>query len=231
VKTFGDKVLQFYKNLEIKESLPKGVEVLNPYRDKQTFQFCIQFYKTFYNDANMRTAILGINPGRFGGGITGIPFTDPVKLENFCGIENDLPKKAELSADFIHMMIDRLGGLRPFYSKFFFSSVSPLGFTMANKNLNYYDNPRLQKSLEPFIVRSLKQILDLGVSRERAFCLGEGTNYKYLQRANEREKFFDEIIPLPHPRFIMQYRRKHLNEYIERYNALLSSPHGREITS
>jgi hypothetical protein len=228
VKTFGEKVLQFYKNLEIKESLPKGIEILNPYHDKHTFQFCIEFCKTFYNDTNTRIAILGINPGRFGGGITGIPFTDPIKLERFCGIKNDLPKKAELSADFIHMMMESLGGLNSFYSKFFFSSVSPLGFTISNKNLNYYDNPRLQKKLEPFILRSLKQILKLGVTNERAFCLGEGTNYKYLQRLNEREKFFNEIIPLPHPRFIMQYKRKHVKDYIERYRKLLSSPHGQE---
>jgi hypothetical protein len=222
VKTFADKVLHFYKNLEIREKLPKGVEVLNPYQDKQTFEFCIQFYKTFYNDTAKRIAILGINPGRFGGGITGIPFTDPVKLEKGCGIKNDLPKKAELSADFIHLMIEELGGLKAFYSRFFFSSVSPLGFTMANKNLNYYDSPALVKGLEPFILRSLIQILDLGVTREKAFCLGEGTNYKYLLQLNEREKFFKEIFPLPHPRFIMQYRRKRVDEYVAQYKRLLT---------
>ncbi len=39
-----------------------------------------------------RYLILGINPGRFGGGITGIPFTDPIRLQNICGIENDFQK-------------------------------------------------------------------------------------------------------------------------------------------
>jgi hypothetical protein len=221
VKTFAGKVLQFYNSLEIKEKLPRGVEIMNPYRDKQSFEFCRQFYKKFYDDSNERIAILGINPGRYGGGITGIPFTDPVKLEKHCGIHNDLPKKAELSADFIHLMMEELGGIQFFYSKFFFSSVSPLGFTLANKNLNYYDTPALKKALEPFILASLTKILKLGVSTEKAFCLGEGINYKYLSQLNEQVNFFKTIVPLPHPRFIMQYRRKRVLEYIEQYRRVL----------
>jgi hypothetical protein len=222
LKTFADKVLAFYQNLSITEKLPKGVEVLNPYQDKQTFEFCRQFYKTFYDDTNERFVILGINPGRFGGGLTGIPFTDPVKLEKICDIKNDLPKKAELSADFIHLMIESYGGLKKFYSKFFFNSVSPLGFTMNNKNLNYYDTPALIKSLEKYIVRSLNEVLELGINREKVFCLGEGENFKYLAKLNEKEKLFKEIIPLSHPRFIMQYRRKHLTKYVDDYLQKLS---------
>ncbi|MFI5224347.1 MAG: DUF4918 domain-containing protein, partial [Nitrospirales bacterium] len=65
--------------------------------------------------------ILGINPGRLGAGLTGIPFTDPLKLQNICGIENTLPKKAELSADFIYTMISAFGGPEAFYKKFYFS--------------------------------------------------------------------------------------------------------------
>ena len=30
-------------------------------------------------------------------------------------------------------------------------------------------------------------------------------------------KFFKQIIPLPHPRFIMQYKLKKKEEYIDRY--------------
>ena len=217
LKSFADKVLAFYKKISIAEKLPKGVEVLNPYQDKQTFEFCRQFYKMFYDDLNERYVILGINPGRFGGGLTGIPFTDPVKLENVCGIKNDLPKKAELSADFIHLMIGNFGGLNKFYSRYFFNSVSPLGFTMNNKNLNYYDTPALIRSLEKYIIRSLNDVLALGVNREKAFCLGEGENFKYLSKVNAKENFFREIIPLAHPRFIMQYRRKHLQKYVDDY--------------
>ena len=221
--TFADKVLNFYKALAITGKLPKGVEVLNPYQLEESFELCKQFYKKYYNDTHKRFAILGINPGRFGGGITGIPFTDPLKLEVISGIKNNMPKKAELSADFIHAMITAFGGLEKFYGSYFFNSVSPLGFTQDGKNLNYYDTPELLKDLEGFILTSIRQLLDLGIHRHVAFCLGEGDNFKYLSKLNEREKIFEKIIPLAHPRFIMQYRRKRVPEYIEDYLKKLAS--------
>jgi hypothetical protein len=214
---FSERVLIFYKQLSIKNRLPKGVEILNPYQDEKAFALCSLFYRKYYNDNNERIAILGINPGRFGGGLTGIPFTDPLKLEKICGIPNGLAKKAELSADYIHMVIEAYGGLEKFYSRYFFNSISPLGFTQDGKNLNYYDTPELQKSLEKFIIQSLHQIVELGVGRETAFCLGEGENFKYFVKLNEKEKIFKTVIPLAHPRFIMQYKRKLVKEYVGDY--------------
>jgi hypothetical protein len=49
------------------------------------------------------------------------------------------------------------------------------------------------------------------------FCLGEGENFNYFSRVNERYRFFEEIIPLPHPRWVMQYRRKKIAEYVGSY--------------
>src|SRR5689334_20916158 len=112
--TFGKKIISFYKNIRLDAELPAGVEAMNPYQDKTAFALCSRFYNTFYNDTNIRTMILGINPGRFGGGITGVPFTDPVKLDKL-GIVNDLKKKVELSADYIYTMIDAYGGAEKFY--------------------------------------------------------------------------------------------------------------------
>jgi hypothetical protein len=220
--TFAERILQFYKKLSIKEQLPPGVDVLNPYADKKTFELCEKFYLKFYNDERERTMVIGINPGRFGAGLTGIPFIDPPKLELACGIENDLPKKAELSADLILTVIEAYGGLHTFYSKFYINSVSPLGFTYKTKNLNYYDTPALLKSLEPFITKSLTTQVNFGVNRKVAFCLGEGENFKQLKSFNAKLKLFEEIVPLAHPRFIMQYRRKKLQEYVSDYVAKLS---------
>jgi len=215
--SFSEKVLLFYRDVDIGYPLPEGVEVMNPYRDAACMEVCTKFYNTYYNDGGKRFLILGINPGRYGAGRTGIPFTDPIKLEKVFGIKNTFPKKPELSADFIHQMIDSFGGHRKFFSKFFINSVSPLGFTKSVKNLNYYDAPALKKSLEPFIRKSIRTILAFGIHEKVAFCLGEGENYKYLKMLNNHEKFFEEIIPLAHPRFIMQYRRKQMQHYIDDY--------------
>ena len=117
----SQKILPFLKHLEIKAQLPDGVQVLNPYRDKYTFQLCKQFYSKYYDDTAERFLIIGINPGRFGGGLTGIPFTDPKKLEVNCTIPNSLTKKSELSADFIYQVIDGFGGPEKFFARFYFS--------------------------------------------------------------------------------------------------------------
>ncbi len=216
-ETFAAKVLDFYRQIRLRAKLPRDVEVMNPYRDTETFAVTRLFYEQYYNDNNEREIILGINPGRFGGGITGVPFTDPINIETRCGIKNDFQKKPELSSTFIYMMIDVFGGPEQFYNRYFISALSPLGFVMNGKNLNYYDIKELHTAAEPFILESIRKQLTFGISRKRCFCLGEGENFKYLQKVNEQQNFFAEIIPLPHPRFIMQYRRKQLNAYIDRY--------------
>ena len=222
--TFSAKVLKFYKELDLTETLPPGVTVMNPYQNASCMEVCRKFYRKFYNDRNKRILILGINPGRYGAGITGIPFTDPIKLETLFGIRNNLPKKPELSAEFIHAMIAAYGGYERFFARFFINSVSPLGFVAAGKNLNYYDTPLLKRSLEPFIRRNVGKLVKLGVSRDVVYCLGEGENYKFIQRINAEEKWFRQIIPLAHPRFIMQYRRKFVSEYIGEFVQKLNLP-------
>jgi hypothetical protein len=215
--TFAAHILRFLKQLKIDQQLPVGVEVLNPYQDKSVYALCELFYNKYYGDDKSRRLILGINPGRFGAGVTGIPFTDPIKLEKFCGIPNSLQKKPELSADFIYKMITAYGGAESFYSKFHFSAVSPLGFVKDGKNLNYYDIRELEASLRPFIIETLTKTLNFGIDASVCYCLGEGENFKFLSRLNEEKKFFKKIIPLAHPRFIMQYRRKRVGEYVDEY--------------
>lgn len=213
----ADKVLDFLKSLNLNTKLPAGVEVMNPYQDSSVFALCREFYTRFYCDNQPRTLILGINPGRFGGGITGIPFTDPIKLERYCGIKNELPKKAELSADFIYSMIEAFGSAKAFYGKFYISAVCPLGFVKDGKNLNYYDLKALENAVYEFCVQSTRNQLKFGLNTDVCYCLGEGMNFKFLAKLNAEHKFFNRIIPLPHPRFIMQYKRKRVKEYVGRY--------------
>ena len=212
-----DKILNFLSALQIDNPIPKGVEVLNPYRNAESLELSRKFYSKYYSDEKERSLILGINPGRFGAGLTGIPFTDPIKLESFCQIQNNLKKKPELSADFIYAVISAYGSPDKFYSKFYFSSVSPLGFTMTGKNLNYYDIPELQSSIKPFIVHCLNKQVDFGLNRNTCFILGEGKNFAFVQKLNSELRIFKELVPLPHPRFVMQYKRKSLEQFIVKY--------------
>jgi hypothetical protein len=215
--TFAGHILNFIKNLSFPLHLPHDIKVMNPFTDEETMRVCEIFYKKYYNDNKSRHVIIGINPGRFGGGVTGVPFTDPIRLQSVCGIDSDWPKKQELSSLFIYEMIDAFGGPKVFYKKFYITAVSPLGFTKHNKNLNYYDDKDLEKDIKDFVVDCMKKQLEFGIRRDVAFCLGDSKNYKYLSRLNDEYQFFQRIIPLSHPRFIMQYKLKKKNEYIEHY--------------
>jgi hypothetical protein len=160
--------------------------------------------------------LLGINPGRFGGGITGIPFTDPVKLYEICEIPNKFDKRVELSSTFIYDMIASFGGPELFYGKYYFSAVSPIGFVKNGKNLNYYDDRELQDAWESFMVNSLRVQLDF-CDNDEVYSIGMGKNVQFLNDLNKKYKLFGKINALPHPRWIMQYRLKRKQEFIDEY--------------
>ncbi len=145
MSTTGANLLHHFETLDATPlpPLPDGVEWLNPLRTYPETRVVFQaFLERFYADEAPRTLILGINPGRFGGGITNIAFTDPVLLEQVYGISNGFEKRAELSAQFVHRVIDAYGGSAAFYQRYYINSICPLGFVKGGKNYNYYDeNP------------------------------------------------------------------------------------------
>ena len=214
---FADAILEFLFHVRIPFKLPEDVEVLDAHTREDVQQACISFYKKYYNDNLQRHLLIGINPGRFGGGITGIPFTDPIRLEKVCGIKNDFQKKQELSSVFMYEMIEAFGGAAAFYKQFYISAVSPLGFVKHGKNLNYYDDKILLKKIEPFVIDCMQQQIAFGLKTDVCFCIGEGENLKYLQKLNSTYKWFERIEPLSHPRFVMQYRLKRKEEFIQQY--------------
>ena len=223
MKTFGDHVVDFYEQLKPPRLTGLGVKALFPFRAPLVRQCTTAFYRKYFDDALPRTFIIGINPGRFGGGTTGIPFTDPVSMERQLGITNPFPKRRELSAEFVEALIDRLGGPTAFYGRFFITAVSPVGFTKDGKNYNYYDSPKLLAAVKPFIVRTLREQLSFGARRDVAIVLGTGKNFDFISRLNEEEKFFEKLEAVEHPRFIMQYRRPHVKRFLDKYEAVLGS--------
>lgn len=219
--TFATRGYRFYLQLT-GPKVPRGVGVMNPYRDATVQQYMRTFLDRYFADYRERTLVLGINPGRFGAGVTGITFTDPVAMADFLGIPNSLARRRELSSVFIYDMIHRFGGPGAFFGKFFLTAVSPLGYTRGGLNLNYYDDPALVKAVTPFIVDSLDQQIALGCRRDVAYVLGFGANRKFLEKLNAEHGFFDRIVALEHPRWIMQYRRKKLDFFIQKYVEALS---------
>lgn len=220
-KSLADKLIHFYKTIEPPKNLPEGIEILFPQNDPNVRSVIKQFFKKFYNDNNSRHFIFGINPGRFGAGTTGINFTAPKQLKEYCGIDHPFKPQTELSAEFIYEMIDRYGGPEEFYKKYFISAVSPLGYIKNGINVNYYDDNKLMNALTPFIIASIQKQISFDFKTDRCICIGGEKNFKFLSALNKEYHFFDSIVPLPHPRFILQYRRKKKEDYIHQYLSAL----------
>ncbi len=211
----SDQILSFYKSIRIPE-LPEEVQVLNPYGKHDTWELVQKFYEKYYSNDAKRIIVFGINPGRFGGGITGIPFTDPIRLEQHCHIKNHFEKRRELSSQFIYEMIDAYGGTDLFYSNFYVSALSPLGYVRSGKNLNYYDINGWKEIFTDYAIEMIERQLPF-VRYDLAICIGQGQNLKFLESLNMEHHFFDRIETVPHPRWIMQYRLKRKEEFIQEY--------------
>lgn len=223
MNTFADNVIAFNKEIDFSGSLPDGIRMMNPFKeDPGVIPVSSSFYKKYYDDNHNRHLILGINPGRFGGGFTGVPFTDTKRLMEKCNITYHGKQTHEPSSVFVYEMIDAYGGVKKFYEHFYINSVCPLGFTATGPhgkeiNHNYYDSAALLNAVYDFIVESINKQIGFGIDTDICFCFGTGRNEKFLRRLNEEMKFFRRIIALEHPRFIVQYKSKYKQFYIDKY--------------
>lgn len=195
---------------------------MNPYTDKYVRGCVREFLDRYFDDKGERVLVFGINPGRLGAGITGVNFTDPAALAENCGIANNLPRRRERSSEFIYKVIEKCGGPREFYSRFFLAAVSPLGFTRKRNNLNYYADRALTRAVTPFITKAIEQQIELGGRQDRAIVLGVGKNAQFLRKLNAEYGFFDRIDALEHPAWIMVYRRRQIEKYLAKYLKVLA---------
>lgn len=220
-RTTADLFCDLLFNLPELKELPEGVSVLNPYREPSTRKLVQAFMRKYYASQSSRILVLGINPGRMGGGLTGVPFTDPVAMEDVCGFPNNFDRKRELSSRFIYNVVEQFDSVTSFYNNCLLSAICPMGFTRNGKNFNYYDHPVLLRNLHEFLLHSLKIHANLGVRTDKLVVLGK-KNSIYIDEINRELKLFEKVVTLEHPRFIMQYRSSKVDSYVGRYLAALS---------
>lgn len=226
-KTIGDNIIEFNKNLEFNSKLPLNVEVLNPFKSNpEIMDVMFKFYDKYYSDNNMRKFIIGINPGRHGAGTTGVPFTDTKRMKSVCGIDIKSNYTHEVSSVFIYDMIEAYGGADKFFKEFYINSPFPLSIIRKNNknswvNANYYDDNKLYKDVEKFMLECLNKQFSFGIERSKVYILGV-KNAKFIDKMNKQINLFDSFEVLEHPRYIQQYKSKERDFFIDKYIRILS---------
>ena len=227
-KTFGEKVIDFNRDLHYSSKLPKDFRVMNPYLDNpETMEVMQQFYHKFYHDSNQRKFIIGINPSRHGAGVTGVPFTDTKRLESACGLKMQSSHTHEVSSVFLYDMIAEYGGAEDFYKQFYINSPFPLAIVRKTKdgkwlNANYYDDPALFEMVKDYMISTLKKNISLGLDTSEVFILGK-KNANFIQKLNKEAQLFGSLKILEHPRYIQQYKSKEKQLYIDKYILTLNN--------
>jgi hypothetical protein len=222
MSTFAYKAIKYFLSLKSPADLPENIITINPFLKPEVQIVVRRFFNKYFNDSKNRLFVYGINPGRFGGGLTGISFTDPVALREDCGIKNNLGTRRELSSKFVYTLISEFGGAQKFFKQFYLTALYPLAILRNGKNYNYYDRHDLYKALIQHIENSIKEQLQLGARRDIALSLGK-KNAMLLKEINDEYGFFNEIRTLDHPRYIMQYKLKYLNKYLKDYLSAMGS--------
>lgn len=227
-ESFGDKVINFNRQLNFSGALPDGFKVINPYMDNpETMQVMQQFYHKFYSDTEKRKFIVGINPSRHGAGVTGVPFTDTKRLESVCGIKMESAHTHEISSVFMYDMIAEYGGAATFYKQFYINSPFPLAIVRKTKegnwlNANYYDDAALFEMVKEFMILTLKNNISIGLDTSEVYVLGK-KNALFIQKLNKEAHLFEQIKVLEHPRYIQQYKSKEKQIYIDKYILTLNN--------
>lgn len=226
-ETFAEKVIDFNENLDYTGNLPDGFQVMNPFKENpETLVVMREFYRKYYNDNKVRKFLVGINPGRHGAAVTGVPFTDTKRLEQVCGIKMESAHTHEVSSVFVYEMIAAFGGAEVFYQEFYINSPFPLAIVRESKkgdwvNANYYDDATLFEMVEPFMIDMLKKQIAIGLDTSEVYILGK-KNADFIKKINKKSQLFGEIKVLEHPRYIQQYKSKDKDFYINKYLKILS---------
>ena len=199
-----------------------GFKVINPFMDNpETMVEMKEFYHKYYSDQLERRFIIGINPGRHGAAVTGVPFTDTKRLDEVCGIKMTTAKSHEVSSVFVYEMIAAYGSLEDFYRHFYINSIFPLAIVREKSpdnwvNANYYDDKTLFAMTEDYMIECVRKQIDFGLDTSEVFVLG-AKNASFIQKVNQRAHLFDKMVILEHPRYIQQYKKSNMQTYIDKY--------------
>lgn len=196
-----------------KEVEGANIQLLDCERELDMKMNCMEtFWNKFYGPHVPKVVICGINPGRFGAGLTGIPFLDYRSLSEI-GFNMD-KKDSEQSSEFFFEVFKKIGTER-FFKSFYVTNFSSVGYSKNGRNINYYDLPdKAKKTVYANFSTEMKS-----VNPTHIISLGVSVQYsvRELVKSEAIAKDVDHSLRLAHPSWVMTYRRKNKDMWVDKY--------------
>jgi hypothetical protein len=97
-------------------------------------------------------------------------------------------------------------------------------------DLDHSGEKVLKNAVTPFVEHWLRTVLHCDTTpsagrmrTDTVLCIGTGKNAACFSKLNERLGLFERIIALAHPRYVMQYKARSMEVYIDKYLAALEA--------
>jgi hypothetical protein len=215
MRTIAQEYFDFYEIFKEKYSetlRSRNIKILSDFIDNKNN--IIEFHKKYIEPNSPKIVICGINPGRNGAGLTGIPFIDFESLSNMLpGIkENDW----EQSAKFFFSVVQGFG-IEIFYKNFHVTNISWFGFSRIDKskNVNYFEKD-ISTEIAIYLIDKFVEEMDL-INPDYIIPLSKTVLYE-LENLKKQKKIRAEIgTCLNHPSWVVAYRRKDLSTWRQKY--------------
>ena len=218
MKTIVEDYFEFYEIFRDKysETLErKNIRILYEFLENKNN--IIEFHKRYVQPNSPKIVICGINPGRNGAGLTGIPFIDFESLSKM--LSNIGNKESEQSAKFFYSVIQKFE-IENFYQKFHVTNISWYGFSQIDKQKNVnYDN--ISTEIAIFLIEKFVEEMEF-INPDVIIPLSRNVLYE-LVSLKKRDKIKAEIgTRLCHPSWISTYRSKDFDLWTAKYVEVLT---------
>lgn len=208
---FSENLNRYNLNYEFKRLLNEnGISMLEGYLDQSDIMDA--FCEKFYSNKIPKIVICGINPGRLGAGLTGVPFFDFASLSKI--FPSILRKDTENTAQFFFKVIEKIGVER-FFNYFYITNVSSVGYSKGKSNFNF---DKLPDNLRSIVFSNFAEEIEL-IKPVKIIALGDAA-FNGVESALGKNSY--RLEKLKHPSWIMQYKRNEISFWVQAYADALS---------
>jgi hypothetical protein len=202
--TFSDRYSVYLKSINI--------GILSDFLGNK--QHIIDFHKKYIEPNSPKIVMCGINPGRLGAGVTGIPFIDTLSLSKL--VPNINNPKSEKSAKFFFSIIEEIG-VNEFYKNVHVTNMSWFGFYNIDtgKNVNYNSLP---VEIQNVLIEKFVEEMDF-IKPTLIIPISDVVNWELLYNLKPKNRLNAEI---GHRLFHPAYRLVVRKTYIDTLNQLLN---------